>query len=83
MTNLNRTLDRYALREFVMRVAFQMSESDSHNLIDSPTANKLGDHRALLYNDEAGSLEKFRPYAIPDQQWLTQVAGVLAKRVAE
>jgi hypothetical protein len=83
MTNLSRTFDRYTLREFILRVVFQMSENDSHNLVESSAANKLGDHRALLYNDEAGSLEKFRPYAIPDQQWLTQVAGVLAKRVAE
>lgn len=80
MTNLNRVFDRYALREFVLRVAFQMSESDSHNLIDSPAANKLGAHRALLYNDEAGTQEKFRPYAVPDQQWLTEVTRILAQR---
>jgi tetratricopeptide (TPR) repeat protein len=80
MKNLNRTFDRYALREFVLRVAFQMSDSDSHHLVESSAANKLGEHRALLYNDEAGSLEKFRPYAPPDQQWLTQAVRSLTER---
>jgi energy-coupling factor transporter ATP-binding protein EcfA2 len=80
MTNLNRVFDRYALHEFVLRVAFQMSENDSHNLIDASAANKLGEYRALLYNDEAGTLEKFRPYAAPDQQWLAQAVRSLTER---
>jgi len=70
MTNLNRTLDRRALREFAMRVACQMSAEDSANLIDSPAANKLGVYRALFYDEEKGVLEKFRPYGLPSPQWL-------------
>jgi DNA segregation ATPase FtsK/SpoIIIE-like protein len=70
MTNLNRTFERSALREFILRVAFQMSENDSYNFVESSAANKLGDHRALLYNDEKGTGEKFRPYAVPSQQWV-------------
>jgi hypothetical protein len=70
MNNLNRTLERSALREFILRIAFQMSENDSHNFVESSAANKLGDHRALLYNDEKGTGEKFRPYAVPRQKWL-------------
>jgi hypothetical protein len=79
LTNLNRNLDRRALREFGMRVIFQMSQEDSANLIDSPAASKLGQHRAFYYNEEEGRLEKFRPYALPSDQWLTWVGEQLRK----
>ena len=59
MTNLNRSLERRALREFAMRVAFQMSAEDSANLLDSPLASKLGPYRALFYDEEEGRMEKF------------------------
>ena len=49
---VERTLDRASLREFDNRVLFQMSASDSSNLIDSPLANKLGANRALAYSEE-------------------------------
>lgn len=71
---VERTLDRSSLREFDNRVLFQMSASDSSNLIDSPLANKLGPNRALAYSEEQGTLEKFRPYALPDATWLAEVA---------
>jgi energy-coupling factor transporter ATP-binding protein EcfA2 len=79
LTNLNRNLDRRALREFGMRVIFQMSQEDSANLIDSPAASKLGQHRAFYYKEEEGRLEKFRPYALPSDQWLTWVGEQLRK----
>ena len=65
MTNLNRTLDRRALREFGLRVAFQMSAEDSSALLDTPAAGKLGPYRALFYSEDEGRLEKFRPYGAP------------------
>ena len=71
--SVERTLDRANLREFDNRVLFQMSASDSSNLIDSPMANKLGMHRALAYSEEQGVMEKFRPYALPDAAWLGHV----------
>jgi S-DNA-T family DNA segregation ATPase FtsK/SpoIIIE len=77
MTNLNRSLDRRALREFAMRVAFQMSAEDSANLIDTPAASKLGPNRALFYSEDEGRLEKLRPYAVPSQAWLAQVGEQL------
>ncbi len=40
VTSLNRSLERRALREFAMRVAFQMSAEDSANLLDLPLASK-------------------------------------------
>ena len=75
---VDRTLDRHALREFDHRVLFQMSATDSSNLIDSPAANKLGLHRALAYSEEQGVTEKFRPYALPDRAWLQRVKEQLS-----
>ncbi len=65
LSNLNRAFDRQALREFDMRVLLQMGANDSTNLIDMPTASKLGMHRALLFSEETGTIEPFRPYAQP------------------
>jgi hypothetical protein len=73
LNNLQRTLDRQSLREFEMRVVFQMSVADSSNLIDSPLAAKLGLHRALFHSEEQGRLEKFRPYGVPTEEWLAEV----------
>lgn len=75
---LERTFDRQTLREFDHRILFQMSATDSSTLIDSPIANQLGFHRALLYSEEQGGLEKFRPYAAPSDDWLADVARRLA-----
>ncbi len=65
LTNLNRAVDRQGLREFDLRVLLQMGNNDSSNLIDSTAASKLGLHRALLYSEEAGTIEPFRPYSMP------------------
>jgi energy-coupling factor transporter ATP-binding protein EcfA2 len=73
LTNLNRMIDNRTLREFGMRVVFQMSESDSSNLIDSPVANRLGQFRALFYNEDEGRVEKFRPYGMPSAEWIEQI----------
>jgi hypothetical protein len=70
LNNLNRCLDRQGLREFEMRVLFQMGVADSSTLIDSPLASKLGLHRALYFSEEQGRLEKFRPYGLPSDEWL-------------
>ncbi len=71
--NLDRTLARGVLREFDMRVAFQMSADDSSNLLDTPLASRLGHHRALFVTDEEGRIEKFRPYAWSDV-WLERAS---------
>jgi hypothetical protein len=80
LTNLNRALDRRALREFAMRVVMQMSAEDSANLIDTPAASKLGPYRAYFFSEEEGRLEKFRPYALPSDSWLEWVAQQLKQR---
>ncbi|NLX12994.1 MAG: cell division protein FtsK [Phycisphaerales bacterium] len=78
--SLERTLNRQSMGEFDNRVLFQMSAADSSNLIDSPVANKLGFYRALFYSEEQGLLEKFRPYALPDEPWLENVRKLLADK---
>ncbi len=75
--NVNRFFGRKALSEFEMRLLFQMSANDSAALADTPKASTLGMHRALLYNDQQGTLETFRPYALPDRGWLAEVAQQL------
>jgi hypothetical protein len=75
--NLNRIFDRQTLREFELRVHFQMSATDSSNLIDTPLASKLGLHRALFHSEEQGRLEKFRPYGLPSETWLKWVTAQL------
>jgi hypothetical protein len=78
LNNLNRSVDRPGLREFEMRVLFQMSAADSSNLIDSPAATKLGLNRAFFYQEEQGRVEKFRPYGPPTEDWLESVRQRLA-----
>jgi hypothetical protein len=73
LNNVNRALDRQGLREFEMRVLFQMSAADSSNLIDIPLASKLGLHRALFFSEDRGQPEKFRPYGLPSDEWLAWV----------
>jgi hypothetical protein len=70
--SVERTIDRALMREFDNRILFQMSANDSSNLIDSPAANKLGFNRALIYSEEQGVMEKFRPYAPPSAAWLAR-----------
>jgi hypothetical protein len=71
--NVMRMLDRMTLREFEMRVAFQMSAADSSSFLDNPAATRLRQHRGLFASEDLGTLEKFRPYGIPTDEWLEQV----------
>jgi hypothetical protein len=82
--NVTRAMDRQVLREFELRVLFQMSANDSSNLIDSPAAGRLGAHRAFYHSEEEGILEKFRPYGLPTESWLASYKEhVDRKRAAE
>jgi DNA segregation ATPase FtsK/SpoIIIE, S-DNA-T family len=72
-TNLGRVVDRSSMREFGLRVLFQMSVNDSSTLIDSPAASRLGRNRALLVTEESSQPEKFRPYGLPTNAWLAMV----------
>ena len=78
LTNLHRTLDRQALKEFALRVLFQMSPADSSHLIDSPLASRLGRTRALFVEEGSERPEKFRPYGLAEAKWLREVGEQLA-----
>ncbi|MBX3322360.1 MAG: hypothetical protein KF757_05165 [Phycisphaeraceae bacterium] len=77
--NLERAFDRQTIGEFDARVLFQMNANDSTALIDSPAAGRLGQARALLYSEESGTFEKFRPYAQPSAAWVRELAEALKR----
>ncbi len=82
VNNLNRYFTHQVLREFEMRVLFQMSPADSGHMLDTPVASKLGGHRALFHSEEQNRLEKFRPYGIPLEGWLRRLGEQLASRAS-
>jgi hypothetical protein len=73
--NVTRWFNSQTLREFELRIVFQLSASDSSNIIDSPLASKLGQNRAILHAVDQGTNEKFRPYGPPTAEWLVEVAA--------
>jgi hypothetical protein len=79
-SSFERIFQRNDIDEFGLRVALQISESDSRSFIDSDAANRLGSHRAIFFDDEKnGRLEKFRPYSSIKADWLKDVARQLTK----
>lgn len=80
LSNFSRSVGNTVLDEFELRIAFQMSESDSSMLIGSTASNELGPHRALLFKEGIGNLEKFIPYEPPSDEWLTQVVDRLNQK---
>jgi hypothetical protein len=80
LVNLNRAFDRPLVREFAMRILFQMSATDSSTLMDAPTASKLGRHRALFLQEDQERPEKFRPYGLPPAEWLAAACESLRAR---
>ncbi len=76
---MNRFLSRKAIAEFELRVLFQMSANDSASLIDSAAASNLGLFRAILHNGQEGYSEVFRPYSLPDNEWLDMAGRHLSE----
>lgn len=82
LASLERVVQRRDIDEFDLRVALQMSASESNELLDSSVANKLGPHLAYFYDaGRAGQLEKFRPYGVPELPWITRISGMLHSKV--
>ena len=77
-------VDRRILGEFSMRVAGSMSNEDSGRVIDDSLAARLDKpHRAVFYDEERpGQLEKFRPYGIPEREWLDSFASQVRARAS-
>jgi DNA segregation ATPase FtsK/SpoIIIE, S-DNA-T family len=66
LTSLERTMERATIREFGIRAVTQMGASDSAALLDSSIASTLGANRAILIDEDTGSVQKFRPMNLPD-----------------
>jgi len=77
---LERCVDRQSMRSFDQRVMFQVGATDSSTLIDSPAAANLGPNRGLLFRDDRGTIEKFRPWSLPSESWLAAVGRRLGER---
>jgi hypothetical protein len=77
LTNLERAVERSTVREFGLRALMQMGASDSAALIDSSAASNLGPNRALLADDEAGTIVKFRPIDLPDPATARRAGDIL------
>ena len=80
VSSLQRSVDRQGIGEFDQRALFQVSSTDSSTLIDSPAGGRLGFNRALLYSEERGTIEKFRPWELPDRSWGLEMAAMLGRR---
>ncbi|MBI2807649.1 MAG: cell division protein FtsK [Planctomycetes bacterium] len=83
LANLQRSIDRPTMREFDQRILMQMSSADSSTLMDNPAAAKLGPQRALFYAEDQGTIEKFRPYSLPDVEWVRSLTQERARRLGE
>ena len=81
LRNINNVFERRSISEFDTKVVMQMTMEDSSNLIDTPVAGRLGLNRAYLYSEEYGTLEKFRPYAPPSNNWLSSFLMDLKKNL--
>ncbi|MFN9719767.1 MAG: FtsK/SpoIIIE domain-containing protein, partial [Planctomycetota bacterium] len=68
--NAMRWLSNSLLREFDNRIAFRLNQTDSASLIDTPTAASLTQGRAILYRDQTGVADRFRPFSWPSADWL-------------
>lgn len=80
LTNLERAIERSTVREFGLRALMQMGASDSAALIDSSAAANLGPNRALLADDESGTVVKFRPIDLPDADTARRASHALQGR---
>jgi len=73
--NAMRWLSTSLMREFDNRIAFRLNQTDSASLIDTPAAATLSQGRAILYRDQTGTADRFRPFNWPENEWLQSVSG--------
>jgi hypothetical protein len=77
----DRQVGRQAMKDFGLRVAFQMNTDDSNNILDTIEASKLGPFRALFLDETTGTLQKFSPYNFPNPEWLKWLNANLQNRL--
>ena len=70
VSHLHAVADSPALREAYSAALEKITEFST----------ELGQNRALLYSEEQGVSEKFRPYALPGDRWLAYVKQQLATK---
>ena len=80
VATLERCVDRQSMRGFDQRAMFQVGSADSSTLIDSPAASMLGNNRGLLFSEEKGTTEKFRPWGLPSEAFVAAAGRALAAR---
>ena len=80
-SNAMRWLSNSLLREFDSRIAFRLNQTDSSSLIDTPAAASLSPGRAILYRDQTGAADRFRPFSWPSQQWLATVPAAADEEI--
>ena len=80
VATLERCVDRQSMRGFDQRAMFQVGSADSSTLIDSPAASMLGNNRGLLFSEEKGTMEKFRPWGLPSEAFVAAVGRALVSR---
>ena len=66
-SNLIRWLSTTLLKDFDYRIAFRLNQTDSASLLDTPAAASLVPGRAILYQDQSGESDRFRPWVWPSQ----------------
>lgn len=79
LATAERVFKRGGLAHFDLRVALQMNDKESTDLLGSPIAARLGENRALFRHEdwESGRMEKFKPYALPDDETLARLVALL------
>lgn len=83
---LERVFKRGGVGHLDLRVALQLPEKDSNDLLGSNAAARLGENRALFRHEdwEMGRLEKFKPYVLAEADVLARLLERLrAKGVPE
>lgn len=73
MDNFAKNLDDNLLREFSQRIASQMNPENSVKIIGNQKASRLGQNRALYYDDNENTLVKFKPYEYPNFNWVEKI----------
>ena len=66
---LDRRLGLAAVREFGLRVATMLGDAESEALLDTPAAAHLRPGQAVLYDEDRGRVQTFRPYRLPAPGW--------------
>jgi DNA segregation ATPase FtsK/SpoIIIE, S-DNA-T family len=78
---VQRNLGRRRLRDFEARILFQMSATDSTELIDDDGASRLGLHSALFANQGEGQRLKFRPCSLPGAEVVADLGAAIRVRI--